>query len=272
MSGHTSTHVVELGPAVVVKRFRSWSQDEHRREWRALTLLAEHAPGLAPDPVRADLAGEPPSVVMSRLDGAPLAAPVTAGQLAALAEAIATVQGAIPPEVLRGLPSRLLHPRDALRALRGWCERRPPLGADPLVAEAFAAVTGWVARPRLDEVFGAEPAPVFGLGDGNLANYLWDGSRIRFVDFEYSGRGDRAYELAEAVEHVSAWVDDAIDARALLSCFELTAAESARLIECRRLLALFWFLSLLAENPARPRNPPGTVVRQAGRLLGLLDG
>jgi thiamine kinase-like enzyme len=113
---------------------------------------------------------------------------------------------------------------------------------------------------------------VEGLEDGNLANYLWDGSRIRIVDFEYSGRGDRAYELAEAVEHVSAWVDGALDAAALLSCSELTAAETARLAECRRLLALFWFLALLAEDPARPRNPPGTAVRQAGRLLALLDG
>ena len=136
------------------------------------------------------------------------------------------------------------------------------------MAAAFGQVAAWVARPRLEEIFGAELPPVFGLGDGNLANYLWDGSRVRLVDFEYSGRGDLAYELAEAVEHVSAWADDAIDAPALLSCFELTAAERARLVECRRLLALFWFLSLLAEDRARPR----MLTRQAGRLLVLLDG
>ncbi|HEY0539362.1 MAG TPA: phosphotransferase [Actinoallomurus sp.] len=266
------THVVEVGPVVVVKRFRSWSQGEHLREWRALRLLAEHAPGLAPAPVRADLEAEPPSVTMSRLDGVPLAAPVTAEQLAALAEAVQTVQHAIPPEVLRDLPFRLLHPLDALRHLRGWCARRPPPADDPLVARAFGAVTDWVARPYLEAVFVDEPSPVFGLGDGNLANYLWDGTRIRIVDFEYSGRSDRAYELAEVVEHVTAWVDDALDAAALLSRFALTAAESRRIRECRRLLALFWFLSLLSEDPARPRNPPGSAARQAGRLLALLDG
>jgi Phosphotransferase enzyme family len=266
------THLVELGPAVVVKRFRSWSQDEHLREWRALGLLAEYAPGLAPTPVRAELEAEPPSVTMSRLGGAPLAVPVTAAQLAGLAEAVHTVQHAIPPEVLRGLPARLLHPRDALRHLRKWSTRQPPPADEPLLTRAFGAVTDWVARPYLDAVFDAEPSPVFGLGDGNLANYLWDGTRIRIVDFEYSGRGDRAYELAEVVEHVSVWVDDALDASALLSCFALTAAESRRLRECRRLLALFWFLSLLSEDPARPRNPPGSALRQAGRLLALLDG
>jgi aminoglycoside phosphotransferase (APT) family kinase protein len=267
-----NTHGVELGADVVVKRFRSWDQDQHRREWRALTLLAEYAPGLAPTPVRADLEADPPTVTMSRLEGVPLTAPVTSGQLAGLAEALEAVQRAIPPHVLRDLPSRLLHPRDALRSLRAWCTRRPPPpDADPLVTRAFDAVADWVARPRLDDVFGAELPPVFGLGDGNLDNYLWDGSRVRIVDFEYSGRGDRAYELAEVVEHVSAWVDGAVAAPALLVHFALTAAESARLTECRRLLALFWFLSLLSEDPARPRNPPGTVVRQAERLLSLLD-
>jgi hypothetical protein len=266
------THAVELGSAVVVKRFRRWSEGQHRREWRALNLLAEHAPGLALSPVRADLEADPPSVTMSRLGGVPLVAPVTAARFDALAEAIAAVQRAIPPEVLRGLPPRLVHPLDALRDLRGRCARRPPLGDDPLVARAFAGISDWVARPRLDDVFGAELPPVFGPGDGNLANYLWDGSGIRLVDFEYSGRSDRVYELAEVVEHVSVWVDDALDAPALLSRFNLTAADRTRLRDCRLLLGLFWFLGLLSEDPARPRTPPGTAVRQAGRLLALLEG
>jgi Phosphotransferase enzyme family len=265
------THAVELGPTVVVKRYRSWSRGEHRREWRALTLLAEYAPGLAPEPVRADLTAEPPSVTMSRVAGTPLAGPLTTEQVDGLADAVHALQHAVPPEVLHGLPHRLLHPRDALRYLRRRCARRPPPGDDPLVGRAFAAVSDWVARPRLDAVFDAEPAPVFGTGDGNLANHLWDGSQVRMVDFEFSGRGDRAYELAELVEHVTAWVDGALDAEALLSRFTLTAAETARLRESRRLLALFWFLTVLADDTERPRDPPGSATRQAGRLLALLD-
>jgi hypothetical protein len=41
---------------VVVKSFLQAHRGEPEREWRALTLLAEHAPGLAPEPIRADLA------------------------------------------------------------------------------------------------------------------------------------------------------------------------------------------------------------------------
>ncbi|GLY90204.1 phosphotransferase [Actinoallomurus iriomotensis] len=277
-----NTHAVEVGSAAVVKRFRRWDQGEHRREWRALTLLAEHAPGLAPvpgfpqptdpdrPPGRADLEADPPSVTMTRLEGVPLAGRLTDAQVGGLAEAVAAVQEAIPGPVLRALPFRLLHPLVALRRLRAWCARRPSPDGDPLVVRAFGAVTDWVGRPRLDDVFSAEFTPVFGLGDGNLANYLWDGARVRIVDFEYSGLSDRAYELAEVVEHISVWVDDGLDAPAFLSRFELTPAETARLRECRRLLALYWFRSVLSEDPERPRNPPGTAARQAGRLLALL--
>jgi hypothetical protein len=38
----------------------------------------------------------------------------------------------------------------------------------------------------------------------------------------------------------------------------------------RRLAALFWLIVLLPDGPARSRNPPGTLQRQANRVLGLL--
>jgi hypothetical protein len=252
----------------VIKRFRSWSQGEHEREWRALTLLAEYAPGLAPLPVKADLAGDPPTVVMSRLEGAPLVAPVTPEQIDALIEAITTVQQAIPQSLLANVPPRAGHPSEMADLVRAWCAQRPRLGPDPLVARAFDAGVEWLAR--LDSIVETEAAPVFGLGDGNLANYLWDGSRVRLVDFEYSGRSDRAYELAEAAEHVSMWVNGAVEAPSLLSHFDLTTAEAARLRDCRRLLAFYWFHVLLPERSRHSRNPPGTLERQATRLLALL--
>ncbi len=40
---------------VVVKRYVGSQRGEPAREWRALRLLAEHAPRLAPEPVSADL-------------------------------------------------------------------------------------------------------------------------------------------------------------------------------------------------------------------------
>ncbi len=128
----------------------------------------------------------------------------------------------------------------------------------------------WLALSGLEAAGRLEVPPVFGPGDGNLANYLWDGSRVRVVDFEDSGRSDRAFELAEITEHVAGWVEQPLDIAAFLGHFDLTAAESNRLTECRRLLALVWLFLLAFDDPDTPRNPPGSAERQAGRLLDLL--
>jgi hypothetical protein len=59
MGGRSTTHLLEMRANVAVKRHRSWDLGEPEREWRALELLGEHAPGLAPSPVRVDLAAAP---------------------------------------------------------------------------------------------------------------------------------------------------------------------------------------------------------------------
>lgn len=62
----TSTHDLTIGARKVRKEFVGGHEAQAEREWACLTLIAEHAPGLAPRPLRrAD--GERPVVVMSRL-------------------------------------------------------------------------------------------------------------------------------------------------------------------------------------------------------------
>ena len=74
VAGQAATHEirVDAGRGVAIKRYRSWDRGEPAREWTALTLLAEHAPGLAPAPILADLSADPPVIEMSRLPGVPL--------------------------------------------------------------------------------------------------------------------------------------------------------------------------------------------------------
>lgn len=129
----------------------------------------------------------------------------------------------------------------------------------------------WLVHSGLDRPTRPDVPRVFGPGDGNLANYLWDGSHVRIVDFEESGVSDRAFELAEITEHVAGWVDGRpLDVAAFLDRFGLSAVERARLQDCRRLLALVWLFLLSFDDPEHPRNPPGTAGRQAVRLRGLL--
>ena len=111
---------------------------------------------------------------------------------------------------------------------------------------------------------------VFAQCDPNLANHLWDGHDVRLVDFERAGRGDRATELADFVEHITVWAHAGIDAEVFLDCFDLSAVERQRIKQLRRLVAAFWVMRLLPTGSASRRNPPGTHERQARRLLDLL--
>ena len=245
----------------VIKRFRSWTRDEHRREWRALNLLAEFAPGLAPVPLSADLDAAPPVITMTRLPGEPLASQqVTERHLDALVVTLNYLHTCVPSDALAHLQ---LHQwladgaKIQLRSRSAGMRHRPD--GEPIVQAAFSAAARWLDH-------GAEPTgpvtPVFGQGDGHLGNFLWDGSRLRVVDFEDSGRSDRAFELAGLAEHIGMWQDAGIGTD-VLGRFGLTAAESVRVLYFRRAFAIFW-LYLVHERRGRITG------QQAERVLSLL--
>jgi hypothetical protein len=265
-----TTHDVEIAGEVVTKRFRRWDRGEPAREWNALHLLAEHAPGLAPAPVRADLEAHPPTIEMSRLRGHPVGSQtVDDAQLDAIVAATERLHTAVPARIVQDLAPRIWSQSQCLEEVRAWFDRRPELGADPIVAAACRRASRWLSQASLDAAVLANPAPVFGRADGNLANLLWDGVAIRIVDFEDSGRSDRVFELADLVEHIQTRAAG-IAADRILDRVELDHAERGRLVEHRRLFASFWFLMLLPGGPAAARNPPGSLERQAAHLLELL--
>ena len=266
------THQVSLDPEreVVVKRYRQFDRGEPAREWRALRLLAEHAPGLAPEPLRADLDGEEPSIEMSLLPGEPLGgAPLTQQQEAALVRALGQLWQSVPVERIVPVDGELGNEAQVVHEVRKLVEQQPDLGDDPLVHAAYAAGVDWLTWAVAVPGDPAGRQPVFGQGDANLANFLWDGERVRIVDFEDSGLSDRAFELGVLMEHISAWLGAGLSAQQLTQAFDLTPAERARLADCRRLAGLLWLLLLLPGGAASQRNPPGTLRYQAERLLAL---
>jgi aminoglycoside phosphotransferase len=266
------THQVSVDRAsgIVTKRFGRADRDEPDREWRALVLLAEHAPGLAPEPLRADLRASPPVIEMSLLPGEPLGGkPVSAEQRSALISALQRLWDSVPASEVRQRPAETTNEAQLVSAVRAELAAGRDLGPDRVVAAAVAAGCDWFASVP-EHAGPAWPRPVFGQGDANLANFLWDGHRVRVVDFEDSGCSDRAFELAVLVEHLSAWHDAALDADQLVAAFGLSAAETARLAGSRRLAALAWLFFLRPGGRASRRNPPGTLRRQAERLLALL--
>jgi hypothetical protein len=267
-----STHSVEIGDTEVVKRFRSSDRGEADREWGALVLLHRHAPGLAPTPGRFDRDDETPTVVMSRVPGSPLGSAALSGaQVDALGEAMRALLGAVPASAMRDVPVRRSGPGELAGELRSWCrEPHRPCGSG--VEAALADATRWIgSRDVVALTAGPLADTVFGLGDGNIGNFLWDGQRCRVVDVEDSGASDPAYEVADVVEHATVALPDLMSPDDLIEPFGFDPAQSRRLLEFRRLMATFWLLMLVPGNPAHPRNPQGSVDRQAERLLALLD-
>jgi hypothetical protein len=272
MAGVWSTHAVELLPDRVVKRYRQWGEQEHEREWRALTLLQTYAPGLSAVPLDLDMTSPTPTLVMSRVPGTVLRGGIVQpAQVSALAAAYIELHRSVPPPVAAALPRRTWHQRQCVEYIS---RRYPELATrtlDPEVTRSAADGMTWLnaTASRWNRDPGL-PA-VLGQADGNLANFLWDGTRIAIVDFEESGRSDIPFELAEVAEHVGTWVDTDFATDDFLGHFPLTDGEFARLTECRRLLALLWLIALCLVGPDDDRNPPDTPVRQARRLRALLD-
>lgn len=256
------------------KHFVSWDAGEPDREWAGLAVLSEHAPGLAPQPLRRETSPDAPAVVMTRLPGEALGdAPLSVAQVRALASALHRLY-AVPVEAVRaaGLDERNNGPSTFRSLVRAWAAEDVDLGGcrDPaLVHDALLVARSWLDSPTgtPDRVVD----PVLGNADGNLANVLWDGEVCRLVDFEDCGLSDPAYELAELVEHASGRLTGLLDVDALMGHLDLTEQQRARWTAYRGLFAAFWLVMLLPGNPGFRRNPVGSTEHQALHVLSLLD-
>jgi Ser/Thr protein kinase RdoA (MazF antagonist) len=198
----TSTHGLTIGEHEVRKEYVADHEAEAEREWAILTLLAEHAPGFAPRPIRRD-DGATPVIVMERLRGEPLAPrPLTAARTEALGASLRRLYD-VPVEavVAAGIGPRRYGAREHVPVLVEWLGDDHDLGEcrDPvLVAEALDAARAYVAAPALPE----PRLSALGIADLNPANVLVHGRTVRLVDFEDGGLSDPAYELADHVEHL----------------------------------------------------------------------
>ncbi|WBQ05243.1 phosphotransferase family protein [Kribbella sp. CA-293567] len=243
------THLVTTQGDLVTKQYVSCPRNEHVREWSALHALP---PGLGPKPVSLDLSGL--VLVMSWVPGQPLAGALTPGQLDGLEVALRALW-AQPADALEpiGVPELLARVRTAIASYRG----------EGVVGEAHDAAAAWLDGGEVERLL-LPGVPVIGHGDPNLSNYLWDGARVRIVDFEDAGVSDLAVELANLVEHIAGRGTD-------WSGFaDRFTVDQRRLLSARRLWACFWLTLLRPGEPAESRNSPGTGLLQSQRVLRLL--
>lgn len=269
----TSHELSRTCDGLVRKKYGHIEHDQPRREWRALRLLHEYAPGLAPGPVDADLDATPPWITMEVLAGDPLGGQaLSSSEERAVVEALDRLHTCVPRVALAAVPMVANHPRRAFGDIASRLVAQPRPEDDAVVARAYDEALRWLSGSEPNRLFDAGPdRPVFARVDHNLRNFLWDGDRARLVDFEYSGRSDRCAEIAELVEHLSARCTPDRTWQRLVEDVDLSRAEHQRLLTIRRLLAVMWLLKLLPGQVGASRNPPGTPRLQAQRALSLLS-
>jgi hypothetical protein len=256
---------------LILKEYRQDAGDRPGREWRALRLLQEYAPGLAPEPVAVDLDARPPFITMSELPGQALGGqPLSSAQLRGIRAALDRLHTSVPLSALDDVFP--FCPRGDVDGLARGLAAQPRPGDDPVTARAYDEGLRWLAGAEAYQFLTGEPTEaVLGRGDHNLSNFLWDGQQVRLVDFEYGGRCEVSDEVAELVEHISARCTPDALWQEFLAGLDLSRAERARLQAARRLRVVMWLLLLLPGQPGESQNPPGTLLKQAERTLELLN-
>jgi aminoglycoside phosphotransferase (APT) family kinase protein len=263
-------------------RRRAW------REWVALDRMRRAGPRLAPEPV-AYLPDGPlpqPVVVYRWTEGAALTGQITSVQdLSELVLALRTIHRApdlpdIEPMIAYHQPpdyaGYLAEIRENVDRVQAWARRqeseagpRPDWAADlpllaPVIGETATLAEQLVCASGMS---GAYPTPALIRVDGNLDNILRDACRrLTFVDWEYSGAGDPACDLAELRWHPGAshlpdeWWDVALDDYPPLPG---DVEFQKRLALYNRLLPIWWvgrsalyLLEGAGHMPARPRLTP----------------
>lgn len=217
--------------------------DRHRaeREWTAISFLAEHGCSVAPKPIAYEPDACAPVVVMEHVEGVHLRqhmpGPV---ELRALAAALRKLQSLTPsvanyPHTVVGAPAMLMD-----RVIR-CADELEASDDDPVARVALPLIRRWLDSHE-PAILRKPAAVVFSRGDPNLANCLWDGRRVRFVDFEYAGWSDVAFDIADLVE--GPWARQVGDAEwdaFVAEHFDLSVPETRlRYTTARRFFTLFW--------------------------------
>ena len=246
------------GSTVCCKLFSSDDRQADDREWNALCLLQAAEAEFAPRP----LYHEPGAVVMSFAEGEGLGrSSLDPTQVRTLANRLDRVYN-IP--VHTSVPTVSELPGGGANRIR----RLQAIVAsdDPAVAVAGR----WLDTAEPDQLRNLDMS-VFGRGDPNLANCLWHPPALTLVDWEYSGRTNRVFELGDLIEHIQSRATSDEAWEAFIEAFDLTHSESHNLGICRRLMSAYWLFLLQPGQPGATINPATARTIQSERVLALFD-
>jgi hypothetical protein len=245
------------GTPACCKLFHSDDRETDEREWNALCLLRDADADFAPMP----LYHEPGAVLMSFVEGESLGGmSLDPAQLWTLANRLDRLYSLPVPASapVANEPGGLV---DRIRSLHAIVASDDP---------AVSVAGRWLATTEPDELRNLDMS-VFGRGDPNLANCLWQSPVLTLVDWEDSGRTSRSFELGDLIEHIQSRATSDATWDALVETFDLTRTEKNSLALTRRLMSVYWLLLLQPGQPGSAINPAEAHTAQSERVLALLD-
>jgi aminoglycoside phosphotransferase (APT) family kinase protein len=217
-------------------------RDRAGREYGALAALRAAGLAIAPEPILLDRSGYgQPVVVQSWLEGEVTAAPpATDDEWQRLAQHLAGVHTVTPGRVQQELPWTTINANTAEEGRRRVREQ-----ADRIPAEAQpAALRALLARFEASRFPEWPPAPVTLCRlDNNITNYIRRRGPWASVDWEYSGWGDPAFDVANLLTHVTVQEAAASRRTSFAGCYCSLAADESAAVRIRvyyDILVVWW--------------------------------
>ncbi len=231
---------------VAIKFTMRDARDRAGREWAALKFLAEHAPDLAPHPILLDRSSYAHQVIVQSWLAGDASASLPANDPAwhALCQHLLKIHSlpaspdhpAIHPVVLY-----VTSPADALQAIRAQHSRLSPEewapGVNDLITKAHSAP--WPHWPQ--------PPLRFCRGDPNIRNFIRRANAWASVDWEYSGWGDPAFEIADFLVHAAHIEWPRQQTRRLVDLYSASSSDptiTQRIAVYETLMLVWWTLRL----------------------------
>jgi aminoglycoside phosphotransferase (APT) family kinase protein len=177
-------------------------RDRAGREYAALAALQSLGLDLAPSPLLLDRTSYPlPVVVQTWLPGETRTTPpVTDAEWTKLLEHYAAIHQVIPDRLTRQLPAAVLTADSvhAARRLVEWQLQQLPIEARPgVVQRLIRRLDAWEAPTW------PSPLPTLLRTDPNIRNFVQCPTGWMSVDWENSGWGDPAFEIADLITHAA---------------------------------------------------------------------
>lgn len=228
------------------KFYKVDGRQRDQREWAVLQFLSTRGFSYVAQPLFYEKNDQAPLIILEFIEGHHLGSCcLDKVQLALLFERMKEMQAILYDVEVKGLGR--LEGRTRMEGMDRFMCSVEPFGQQ---SKDCLKLWGTWAKSEDPNYICASAPLSFSRMDTSLANCLWDGQHLHFVDLEYAGWTECVFDLAEQVEHDQSrgTPDAAWDG--FIKQFDLTIEERKRYLAARRLMAFFWGMKFWPSRDA----------------------